>query len=167
MGRTRILRNLGLLRCSSPSFEDGDFLPRRHSLDGGSISPALSWSDVRPETASIVLTFEDLRGLHGKPFTLWMLFNIPPGVRSLREDLSKVPLPSDVPGAAQGLNDEGTVGYAGPAPPPGGPAHRYLFQIHSLDAVLDLPPGVKRTLFDRAVNGHVLETGALMVMFQR
>lgn len=162
MTRTKILRSLGLLRLSSPSIIDGDPFPHRHTADGGNLSPALSWSEARAGTASLTLTCEDLRGLRGAPFTLWILFNIPAGLRELPEGLSKVPMPPEVPGSIQGQNDGGGVGYDGPAPPPQHPAHRYLFKIHSLDTVLDLPPGIKRSVLERAIEGHVLETGTLL-----
>jgi Raf kinase inhibitor-like YbhB/YbcL family protein len=162
MARTKIFRSLGLLRLSSPSIVDGDPFPNRHTADGDNLSPALSWSEPRPGSASIVLTCEDLRGLHGSPFTLWIVFNVPPALRELPEGLSKVALPPEVPGAIQGINDTGSVGYDGPAPPPRHPAHRYLFKIHSLDSPLDLPPGIKRQVLERAMEGHILETGTLL-----
>ncbi len=162
MARTKILRSLGLLRLSSPGVVDGDPVAHRHAADGGNVSPALSWSDPRQKAASFVLTFEDLRGLHGAPFTLWIVYNIPASLRELPEGLSKVLQPPEVPGAMQGLNDTGAVGYDGPAPPKGHPAHRYLFRIHSLDAILELPGGINRSVLDKAIQGHILETGTLL-----
>lgn len=167
MSRTRILKKLGLLRLSSPVIIDGDPIPRRYALDGGNTSPPLSWSEVRPGTASLVITCEDLRGLHGAPFTLWILFNIPASVRELPEGLSKVPLPPELPGAAHGINDTGSIGYDGPAPPRRHPPHRYLFQVHSLDSLLDLPPGINRAVLQGALEGHILETGTLLGTYHR
>jgi Raf kinase inhibitor-like YbhB/YbcL family protein len=162
MARTKILRSLGLLRLSSPEIVDGDPVLPRHTADGGNRSPALSWSEPRPGTASFALTFEDLRGLHRVPFTLWIVYNIPASLRELAEGVSKVPQPPEIPGAQQGINDTGAIGYDGPDPPQGHPAHRYLFTIHSLDRFLELPPGVNRSVFEKAIEGHVLETGTFL-----
>jgi Raf kinase inhibitor-like YbhB/YbcL family protein len=162
MARTKILRSLGLLRLSSPEIVDGDPVLPRHTAEGGNRSPELSWSEPRAGTASFAVTFEDLRGLHGAPFTLWIVYNIPGSLRALPDGLSKVPQPTEVPGALQGLNDTGAIGYDGPAPPPGHPLHRYLFTIHSLDRVLELPPGITRAVLEKAIEGHVLETGTLL-----
>lgn len=134
----------------------------RYTADEGNLSPAISWSDPRPRTASFALTFEDLRGLHGVPFTLWIVYNIPASLRELPEGLPKVPQPPVVPGVMQGVNDTGAVGYDGPAPPQGHPAHRYLFRIHSLDTLLELPGGINRSVLEKSIEGHILETGTLL-----
>lgn len=165
MARTRILKKLGLLRLSSPGVVDGDPIPQRYTPRGANCSPPLTWSEVRAETVSIAVTLEDLRGLNGAPFTLWILFNIPAWVREVPEGLSKTPLPSELPGAAHGINDTGSVGYDGPAPPSQHPAHRYLFQVYALDTRLELPPGINRSVFQNSIEGHLLETGTLLGTF--
>lgn len=162
MARTKIFRSLGLLRVSSPEIADGDPFPHQATLEGGNVSPTIAWSEPRPGTASLVLTLEDMRGLHGAPFTLWVVYNIPPSLREIPAGLSRTAQPPEVPGALQGVNDTGAVGYDGPAPPTGHPAHRYLFKIHSLDTLLELPPGVNRFVLEKAIEGHVLETGTLL-----
>lgn len=166
MAGTRIFRKGGVLRISSPGILDGDPIPHRYVYHGANLSPALSWSDPRPETVSVALTCEDPRGLHGMSFTLWILFNIPPMVRSIPEGLSKVPLPPEVPGALQGTNDAGRLGYDGPKPPGSHPAHRYLFRVYALDRMLDLEPGVRRDRLRDAMEGHILETGLLVGTFR-
>jgi len=167
MAQTRIFRKLGLLRLSSPGIVDGDPIPARYTSKGGNLSPPLSWSEVKAGAASIVITCEDLRGLHGSPFTLWILFNLPPSLREIPEGISKDPLPPELPGAAQGINDTGSIGYDGPAPPLHHPAHRYLFQICSLDTTLELPPGINRSVLQAAMEGHILEVGTLLGTFSR
>jgi Raf kinase inhibitor-like YbhB/YbcL family protein len=167
MAQTRIFRKLGLLRLSSPVIVEGDPIPARYTAKGGNLSPPLSWSEGRAGTASTVITCEDLRGLHGSPFTLWILFNIPASLREVPEGISKVPLPPEVPNASQGINDTGSIGYDGPAPPLHHPAHRYLFQVCSLDTKLELPPGINRSVLQAAMEGHILEVGTLLGTFSR
>jgi len=62
----------------------------------------------------VALTLEDVHGPDGGPFTLWILFNIPAARSSIPEGLSKTAYPSQVPGAEQGANDTGEIGYDGP-----------------------------------------------------
>jgi Raf kinase inhibitor-like YbhB/YbcL family protein len=126
----------------------------------------LSWSALPEETASIAVTCEDPEGPAG-PFTLWILFNVPAGLSGIPEGVSKVPLPPEIPGAEQGINDTGNTGYDGPAPPRGHPAHRYVFRVLALDALLALPPGVTRATFEASAGGHVLAQGRIVGTFSR
>ena len=56
------------------------------------------------------------------------------------------------------------IGYQGPLPPPGS-AHRYVFELVALDAVLDLPPGC--TVFDlrAAIRAHALARAELTGLY--
>jgi Raf kinase inhibitor-like YbhB/YbcL family protein len=155
---------LSPVRVSSPGILDGDAIPHRFSADGGNFSPPLSWSNLPEGTASLVITCDDPTGPQGKPFFLWVLYNVPPFLSDIPEGLSKVPLCPEVPGAAQGVNDAGRVGYDGPAPPRGH-THQYEFLVHALDQVLDLPPGPPVSDVQRAMEGHVLGIGRLVGTF--
>ena len=71
--------------------------------------------------------------------------------------------------ARQGLNswpDGRTVGYRGPAPPPGG-VHHYHFKLYALDRQLELEPGVDKALLVKAMSGHILAEGDLVGTYQR
>jgi len=157
-------RAVSPVRVSSPGILDGDAIPHRFSAEGGNFSPALSWSNLPEGTISVAVTCEDPRGPHGRPFLLWTLFNVPPFLSDIPEGLSKVPLSPEVPGASQGLNDTGKVGYDGPAPPRGH-THFYEFRVHALDTVLDLPTGPSAADVRRAMEGHVLSVGQLVGTF--
>ncbi len=52
---------------------------------------------------------------------------------------------SQIPGAKEGLNDRGTVGYIGPRPPIG--THRYFFKLYAVNTELSFerPPQRKRS----------------------
>ncbi len=65
------------------------------------------------------------------------------------------------PDARDGVNDGNRHGYQGPCPPIG--RHRYYFRLFALDAVLpDLGPDARRAEFERAMEGHVMESVVLM-----
>ena len=84
-------------------------------------------------------------------------------------------LPEGVPGdpalvlpkAAQGTNTRGSVGFTGPHPPAGDPAHHYHFQIFALDKLLDLPPAPDREQLLASMRGHVLAAGEIVGTFRR
>ncbi len=152
---------------SSPSFSNGGPMPVRSAVHGGNYSPAISWSEPPKGTASVALTFEAVQGPDGGIYTLWILYNIPPARHSIPEGLSKTAYPAQVPGAEQGANDTGEIGYDGPAPPRGHPDHRYTIQVYALNTTLSLPPGATRPQFREAIAGRVMATGTLSGTFRR
>jgi len=148
------------LAVASASFTPGTPIPRRFTCDGGNVSPELHWSAPPAGAKSLALVVED----PDAPvlFTHWILYNLPPQTRSLPENASaQMDLP---PGASQGINNFGAIGYGGPCPPPGRP-HRYVFRIYALDARLDFPAGITRVQFDAAIRGHLLASGSTMAIF--
>ena len=172
MPGTRIRRSAPLkkpvpLAVTSPAFQDGERIPTRYARQGANRSPALNWSQLPMDTASIVMICEDPDAPQPDPFTHWVIFNIAPTLPGIPEGISQLPQPAEVSGAGQGVNDFDHVGYDGPAPPPGHGVHRYRFQIYALDAVLNLPPGVSKLAVRQAMDGHVLGKGVLSGTFSR
>ena len=51
--------------------------------------------------------------------------------------------------------------YLPPDPPPGGGAHRYVFQVYALDRIHGLDEGAGRGAVKDALRGHVLARGRL------
>lgn len=71
-------------------------------------------------------------------------------------------------GAKQGVNSRGQIGYMGPRPPLGDPAHHYYFQVFALDlAELPVEPGAKREDVLAAMEGHVLAKGEVVGLYER
>jgi len=154
-------RTLGL-DLRSPEFSDGFPIPVDFTADGRNDSPPLRWADPPPGTKSFALIVDDPDAPRGT-FTHWVLFNLPPETRELREGASRSALPA---GALEGTNDFGKPGYGGPAPPPGAP-HRYYFKLSALSVELKLPAGAKRQDVLKAMDGHVLGEGWLMGTYGR
>ena len=165
--RTAPLKKPVQLAITSPAFQDGQRIPDRYARHGANVSPALNWSQLPMDTASIVLFCEDPDAPQLDPFTHWVIFNIPPSLAGLPGGISQGPQPAEVPGAAQGVNDFDGVGYDGPSPPAGHGHHRYRFQIHALDTMLSLPPGVSKLAVRQAMDGHVLGKGVLSGTYSR
>jgi Raf kinase inhibitor-like YbhB/YbcL family protein len=153
------------LTLTSKSFEDGGEIPVRHTCQGRDVSPPLAWSGVPPGTASLVLIVDDPDAPDPRaPKTTWVhwvLYDIPPGVATLRED-ADAGLPA---GARVGRNDWRRSGYGGPCPPVG--RHRYFHKLYALDTSLgDLGEPTKADV-EAAMEGHVLQRAELVGTYEK
>src|SRR4051794_1793384 len=71
------------LQVSSPSFRDGDAIPRTFTADGEGRFPGVSWSGLPPQTQSVVLLVEDADIPFFRPVTHLIVHSIPPGLGGL------------------------------------------------------------------------------------
>ncbi len=60
------------------------------------------------------------------------------------------------PGARQGKNSWGGVGYRGPAPPRGHGMHHYHFHLYALDSPMQTAKVMDKEGLLRAMQGHIL-----------
>ncbi|MFQ5862954.1 MAG: YbhB/YbcL family Raf kinase inhibitor-like protein, partial [Candidatus Brocadiales bacterium] len=109
------------LELKSSAFAAQATIPAKHTCDGPDVSPALSWSDPPGEAKSFSLICDD-PDAPGGTWVHWVLYDLPPDVRGLPEDVPKEKTLDN--GAKQGTTDFRRIGYGGPCPPRG-PAHRY------------------------------------------
>jgi Raf kinase inhibitor-like YbhB/YbcL family protein len=151
---------------ASTAFGNGDAIPSRYTCDGADLSPPLEWSAAPVGTGSFALIVED-PDAPGGTFTHWVLYDLPPEVRALPEDVPRSATLSELGGARQGRTSYGeALGYGGPCPPPG-PAHHYHFRLFALDAKLGLPPGTSRDALLAATRGHQLGVTELVGLYAR
>src|SRR5919199_3332500 len=111
------------IELRSPACNDHAPIPAQYSKDGENVSPALEWSGVPEGTAELAILCED-PDAPGGTFVHWVISRIDPSCTGLAA--GEVP-----PGAVEGRNDYGDIGYGGPQPPIGDPAHRYFFTVHA------------------------------------
>jgi Raf kinase inhibitor-like YbhB/YbcL family protein len=126
------------------------------------ISPPLAFRNIPNGTKSIALICDDPDAPMGT-WVHWVLFNLPPDLASLPENLPPQELLEN--GAKQGTNDFGNLGYGGPCPPGG--EHRYYFRIYALDREIDLPAGATKSELTEDIRGHILSEGRLMGKYKR
>ena len=148
------------LALRSPAFADGAPIPAAFDHDSGDRSPPLAWDGVPEGTAELVLLVDDPDAPIEGSFVHWVLYGLDPNRRGLAE--------GEVGGEAEaGTNGFGAPGYLGPAPPPGGPPHRYLFRLLALDTPLRLDALPSYAQVEAATIGHVLAEARLHGTYQR
>ena len=118
------------LMLNSSAFDNGSAIPARYTCEGEDVSPPLTWTGVPDTARSLVLIVDDPDAPDPKApkmvWVHWVLYNIPPDLSGLPEDVMSAKLP---PGAGAGLNDWKRAGYGGPCPPIG--RHRYFHKLYA------------------------------------
>jgi Raf kinase inhibitor-like YbhB/YbcL family protein len=148
---------------TSDAFKQEEIIPAQFTCDGMDKSPALTWEGIPANAKSLALIADDPDAPIGT-WVHWVLYDIPPTLQSLPEDVAKSPF---VPGiGTQGINDFRKTGYNGPCPPRGKP-HRYFFKLYALDTILELKSGASKVELEKAMRGHILAQGELMGKFGR
>jgi len=157
------------IKLASSAFGDNQPIPRLYTGDGSDLSPPLSWDEVPAGTKELALVCDDPDAPSKQPWVHWVIYKIPGDVRVLDENIPPDPHPRKPAGALQGRNSwtsGRTIGYRGPAPPPGG-THHYRFTIYALDAALPLEEKMDQAALSRAIKRHVLAEGRLVGTYRR
>lgn len=154
------------LIIESSSFTQDRMIPARHTCDGPDVSPPLAWSGVPAGAKSLALIVDDPDApdpaAPKMTWVHWVLYNIPPDVKTLAEGIAAKDLP---PGTLQGLNDWRRTAYGGPCPPVG--RHRYFFKLYALDAVLPDMGHPAKAALEKAMQGHILAHSNLVGLYRR
>jgi Raf kinase inhibitor-like YbhB/YbcL family protein len=147
------------IQVSSPAFEPGDTIPKKHTGEGQDVSPALRWTRLPEGTREIALICDDPDAPTPRPFVHWVIYKIPADREGLPE--------GETQGALEGENDFGRTGYGGPMPPRGHGVHHYHFKVYALDAELEVAAGSTKDRLLEAMEGHVLAEGELVGTYER
>ncbi len=158
------------MTLTTTAFPDGGVIPPKYTQAGEQVSPALTWSNVPPETVSFVLHMRDpdvARMRTTEDQVHWLVWNIPGTSRGLPEGVAKG---AELPDGSRQISASGPV-YRGPGAPASGPMHHYTFEIYALDTKLDVQPGADawetRTNIWKAMNGHILGKAVYVGLFRR
>ncbi|HEY5312931.1 MAG TPA: YbhB/YbcL family Raf kinase inhibitor-like protein [Pirellulales bacterium] len=153
----------------SEAFADGAPIPKQYTVEGQDLSPPLAWDNVPANCQEMSLICDDSDAPSKAPWVHWVLYKIPADVRQLAPGVPAVARPQSPAGAVEGHNSwksGNTLGYRGPAPPPGR-VHHYHFRLYALDTKLTLAEGADRAAVDKAMTGHILAKALLIGTFQR
>jgi len=146
-----------MIKITSPTYNEGGFIPAKYACDGQNINPPLSISQIPAAAKSLVLILDDPDAPRGT-WTHWIVFNIDPQTAEIAENS----LPA---GAKLGKNDYGKDKYSGPCPPSG--VHRYIFHVYALDTILNLSDDAALDAVRSAMDGHILDSAELLGKYQR
>jgi len=155
------------LTLTSADFEDGATMPLptcAKRIGGADRSPQLSWSELPPGTAALLLVVEDIDVPVPKPIVHCVAL-IEPSVEGLDQGALDATTP------AAGVRPVRATlgrGYHGPAPISGHGPHRYVFQLFALARPLDGDPdrAKPRDLLG-AVTAPVLARGRITGVYER
>lgn len=103
----------------------------RGGCGGANRSPALAWSAPPAGTRSLAITMFD-PDAPGHGWWHWIVADLPASLRALPANAGQAGGGSLPPGAFQGRNDFGEIGYGGPCPPVGDPPHHYVITVWAL-----------------------------------
>ena len=143
---------------TSPSFNNGEMIPRKFTCDGGDINPELQIQNVPAEAKSLALVLHDPDAPIPGGFTHWVVWNISPATLFIKEE--SVP-----PGSIEGKNSAGENKYAGPCPPSG--IHHYEFRLYALDGMLDMPEVSAAEGAWAEIKRHAITQAELVGLYQR
>lgn len=145
------------MKITSPSFNEGEFIPSKFTCDGENINPRLEIADLPEHAQSLVLIVDDPDSPSGN-WLHWSVWNIDPKTNFIEEGMAPA-------GAKEGVTDFKSTGYGGPCTHQG--THRYQFTIYALDNLLGLPSGAKRDELEAVMEGHIIERARLIGIYKR
>ena len=119
------------------------------------------------EARELALICDDPDAPTPQPWVHWLIYKITADTTGLPEQVPPAAKLDAPVGALQGLNSWQTIGYRGPAPPPGHGTHHYHFKLYALDATLDLAEALDKPALLKAMAGHVLAEGELVGTYER
>ncbi len=142
------------MEIESSAFKYGELIPVKYTCFGTNINPPIQISNQPEETQSLVLIFEDIDATP-KPWTHWMLFNIPPSIKELSE--GSIPK-----GAIEGLANNHSFGYEGPCGKYFKGTHHYWFRIYALNKMLNLPAASEREEVEEEMKNCIIGKAELL-----
>ena len=157
----------------SSAIKYGEMIPKKYTCDGENISPPIKIEEISNVFKSIAIVCYD-PDAPGGDWVHWIIYNIPPEIKELPENIEKTIRPDLGLGKIsiqpiQGSNDFGKIGYGGPCSPIGR-AHRYFFRLYALYEVLEfddaeIQKGITRGMLFKAMGGRV--ESVLMGRYER
>lgn len=144
------------MHISSPSFKNLETIPSEFTCNGKNINPPLKFTDIPPQTKSLLLIVDDPDAPMGT-WVHWVVYNINPQIKIIKENT--VPQ-----GGIEATTTFGKPGYGGPCPPSG--THHYYFKLYALDIILPSnTKATKESIINKAQK-HIIEQAELIGLYQ-
>lgn len=159
--KERIVMNQ--LTLTSPDFQDGGWIPLKHTGRGEDLSPCLELHGLAKESKALAVILEDASHPLFKNYTHWLIWNLPPRPL-IPAGISAGKTAPDLEGAVQGIA-YGRHRYRGPKPPLQC-NHTYVFTVFALDCRLELSPFSRKSGLLHKMEGHILQSASLSGQFQ-
>lgn len=148
------IRNLSI--ACPDLLADGHFTDK-HAKDRENVAPRLTIRGVPPGTAELAIICHDPDAPLPLEFTHWTLYGLPPATTRVDADSDQQFRP--------GPNSFGSVGWAGPQPPPGHGPHHYYIWVYALDTTVEREPS--REAFLERYGPHVIEQNRVIGVYER
>lgn len=143
------------------SVESGRFIDDE-TCEGMRYSPQIVVGNLRAPFLAVVMAQIDVpQGT----FSHWLLWNVEK-MEVIPRNLPKAEEFDRPIRGRQGRNSYGDIGYTAPCPTKGDRG-RYRFQVFGINEPLDLPGGSTGRDLERALEGHVLQYGETVLVYQR
>ncbi len=146
-----------VMKIESGAFENNGKIPEQYSCYGEARAIPLRLSGAPSEAKSLAIIVDDPDAPGGN-FNHWLIWNIDPKTSALSTGNPPV-------GSTEGLSSLGKPGFVAPCPPAG--IHHYNFKLYALDTMLNLPDSTEKNNLERAMEGHILESAALIGLYGR
>lgn len=158
------------MKVFCPALMSGKYFPtkcaRREVKGGQNVSPPLVWTDIPRGVTSFAIAMVD-RHPNANDWVHWLVANIPPATREIRERASRVrdEMP---PGALEFRNSFGDIGYGGPQPPRGSGAHVYEITLYALSIeAIELGPYATLEELLEEIRPHIVTTAVTSGTFEQ
>ena len=145
----------GVFAVTAP-WRDTAAIDARYTCDGADVSPPLTWPAAPSGIREIAITMTDDQA---PGFVHWSVG----GIEATSTGIAEGSLP---PGAFQGVNGAGTIGYSGPCPP-NGATHTYVISVHYLADQLELGDGAAGADMAVAIDASTVRVAEVTGNFSR
>ena len=146
------------IQVRSHAFKDEQSIPIQYTCQGENRSFPIQWDNVPLSAKSLALIMSDPDAPSGIWYH-WVLYNIPPDARGVREGEPYLLSPYE----HIGKNSWGRATYEGPCPPAG--FHRYQITVYALNTIISNNRTLTAQQLKQVMRGHILASGKLIGEF--
>ena len=153
-----------MLTFTTPDFENGGWIPDKHTGYGEDQSPEFHIEGIDPKAVTMILTLDDLGHPIRPGYNHWIAWNIVPA-ECIPGGIASGCVVEEPIHIEQGMA-YGKHCYRGPKPPFNW-KHEYLFTLYTLDCALQADEKAGKADILRLAEGHIHQKAELRGYYQR